>query len=377
MRGASSCGISSASAAIAARPMAADAEEGGPPAEVLAHEGRDRHARDVGDRQAQEHQGDRAGLALRRHQPGATTAPTPKNAPCGRPLRKRAGEQPVRSRGRGRTARCRRRTAPSGRSGPLRRDIRAVTAASSGAPMTTPSAYAETRWPAVGHRDAQVVGDVGQQAHHHEFGGADTEGADGESEQGQGHERPFKSGAEGDPCDVVCSLRNKVSQARLFPSTVRGEGSLSDLPIEQFSDVATVTRATGRWSLPVCRQRPGARPAPRPCTMIWSMRAIGNDAGQLKPKPSPAAPCVERIWEVTALSARSFMVPFRSPSSTTFVQRLVGDGLAQRVGALVALAGGEARPPASPARTAGGRRTPRPARPARSRWRASRASSPA
>ncbi len=54
-----------------------------------------------------------------------------------------------------------------------------------------------------------------------------------------------------------------------------------------------------------------------PLTRIWSIRAIGNDAGQLKPKPLPTAPCVERIWEVTAFRARSFIVPFRSPSRTT------------------------------------------------------------
>ncbi|CAM5314832.1 hypothetical protein SFUMM280S_02538 [Streptomyces fumanus] len=54
---------------------------------------------------------------------------------------------------------------------------------------------------------------------------------------------------------------------------------------------------------------------------IWSIRAIGNDAGQLNPNPSPAAPCVERIWAVTALSARSFMVPLRSPSRITLATR--------------------------------------------------------
>lgn len=56
-----------------------------------------------------------------------------------------------------------------------------------------------------------------------------------------------------------------------------------------------------------------------PRTMIWSIRAIGNCAGQLKPKPSPAAPWVERICEVTSDRARSFMVPLRSPSRMTFL----------------------------------------------------------
>ena len=56
-----------------------------------------------------------------------------------------------------------------------------------------------------------------------------------------------------------------------------------------------------------------------PLTMIWSMRAIGNAAGQLKPKPSPAAPWVERIWAVMLFRERSFIVPLRSPSRTTFL----------------------------------------------------------
>lgn len=63
--------------------------------------------------------------------------------------------------------------------------------------MTTPRAYAETRWPHGGDGDVQIVGDVGQEAHHHELGGADAEGAHGEGEQGQGHEEETFHGKTG------------------------------------------------------------------------------------------------------------------------------------------------------------------------------------
>src|SRR4051794_23007254 len=67
----------------------------------------------------------------------------------------------------------------------------------------------------------------------------------------------------------------------------------------QSPGVASFTRAAiGRWSLAVLgsdHELSGSAPL----TMIWSIRARGNAAGQLKPNPSPAAPWVERIWEVT------------------------------------------------------------------------------
>ncbi|CAM5708968.1 hypothetical protein STENM223S_00655 [Streptomyces tendae] len=71
--------------------------------------------------------------------PVATTAPTPKKAPCGRPLTKRAASREISP---GATAD---RALPTTKSAirairTARRDIRVVAAASSGAPMTTPSA---------------------------------------------------------------------------------------------------------------------------------------------------------------------------------------------------------------------------------------------
>ncbi|CAM5709597.1 hypothetical protein STENM223S_01260 [Streptomyces tendae] len=71
--------------------------------------------------------------------PVATTAPTPKKAPCGRPLTKRAASREISP---GATAN---RALPTTKSAirairTARRDIRVVAAASSGAPMTTPSA---------------------------------------------------------------------------------------------------------------------------------------------------------------------------------------------------------------------------------------------
>jgi len=53
--------------------------------------------------------------------------------------------------------------------------------------------------------------------------------------------------------------------------------------------VSRLTRAAiGRWSLPVLgnvHEVIGSMP----WTMIWSIRAIGNEAGQLNPNPLPAA----------------------------------------------------------------------------------------
>lgn len=71
--------------------------------------------------------------------PVATTAPTPKNAPCGRPLRKRAASSQFSPGARAESALpATKRPIRAMRT--VRRDIREVAAASSGAPMTTPSA---------------------------------------------------------------------------------------------------------------------------------------------------------------------------------------------------------------------------------------------
>ena len=98
-----------------------------------------------------------------------------------------------------------------------------------------------------------------------------------------------------------------------------------------------VTRAAiGRWSLPVAgsdQEETGSTPF----TMIWSIRAIGNDAGQLNPKPLPAAPCVERICEVTRVERAVVHRAVEVAEQDDLRQRLVGDGLAERVGAVVAL----------------------------------------
>jgi hypothetical protein len=58
-----------------------------------------------------------------------------------------------------------------------------------------------------------------------------------------------------------------------------------------------------------------------PLTRIWSIRSTGKDAGQVKPKPFPAMAWAECSCAVIPANARSSMVPFRSPSSTT---RLLG-----------------------------------------------------
>src|SRR5262245_29517413 len=73
-----------------------------------------------------------------------------------------------------------------------------------------------------------------------------------------------------------------------------------------------IPAATGRWSLPVVGSTQELRGS-TPLTRIWSIRATGNFAGQLKPKPFPAASWAERSCEVMSANARSSMVPFRSP----------------------------------------------------------------
>ena len=65
------------------------------------------------------------------------------------------------------------------------RGTRAVSAAMSGAPTTTPSAYAETTCPAVGSEIPRPGAISGQQAHRHELGGADPEATERERDHGE------------------------------------------------------------------------------------------------------------------------------------------------------------------------------------------------
>ena len=65
------------------------------------------------------------------------------------------------------------------------RGSRAPNTAISGAPTTTPMAYAEITWPAVGMDTPDPGGDLGQQPHRDELGGADREAAHRQREQGE------------------------------------------------------------------------------------------------------------------------------------------------------------------------------------------------
>ena len=159
------------------RASAAGGPEGRAPAELLAEHRRGGYADHVGDREPEHHQGHRAALARRA-------------GPCSPP--------PARRRRSRRRAAARRRSGPPSaarrtsraRSAPLptakaairatrrpRRGSRAPRKASTGAPTTTPTAYAEMTWPPVGIETSTPRGDLRQQPHRDELGGADGEAA--------------------------------------------------------------------------------------------------------------------------------------------------------------------------------------------------------
>ena len=66
-----------------------------------------------------------------------------------------------------------------------RRGSRAPNTAISGAPTTTPMAYAEITCPAVGMETPDPGGELGQQPHRDELGGPDREAAHRQREQRQ------------------------------------------------------------------------------------------------------------------------------------------------------------------------------------------------
>src|SRR5690606_30413690 len=129
-----------------------------------------------------------------------------------------------------------------------------------------------------------------------------------------GRPAPASRAGAGRPVPLRGRGRGPAGGAREVLSRRGGSGGAAQLPE---AGASFIRAAMGRWSLAVLG-RVQEVVGSAPLTMIWSMRAIGNDAGQLKPNPLPTAPWVERICEVTAFRARSFMVPFRSPSRTTF-----------------------------------------------------------
>ncbi len=226
----------------------------------------------------------------------------------------------------------------------LRRAIRAVSGGEQRGADDDAERVRGDQVPGGRDRDAQVVGDVGQQAHHHELGRADAESTHSEGEQGQGR---GPAGGQGG------RRRGRRGPGHQSAGPFEGCGGRTSVQFmfKYGTKAATpsippaIPRVTSRLPLPE------SSPAPRsadgrcpsrgsvqeltgstPCTMIWSIRAIGNDAGQLNPKPSPAAPWVERIWAVTALQRavvhRAVQV---AEQDYLRVSCLVGDRLAQRV----------------------------------------------
>ena len=78
-----------------------------------------------------------------------------------------------------------RRRPPSARAAAVCGAVRAPSAAITGAPTTTPIAYAETSARRSGWRCAGAGGDLGQQAHRDELGGPDRETTDCQGQQRQ------------------------------------------------------------------------------------------------------------------------------------------------------------------------------------------------
>lgn len=177
------------------QPDQADPEEGDPPAEVLADGGGDRHSGDVRDGQPEEHQRDGACLALGRDQAGGDDGADTEEGAVRQAAEEAGGEQPVLVGGEGGE-----RVARDEEDHEADQDLAAGQAGGGRGEQRGADHHAErVRRDQVaggGEGYVEVVRDVGQQAHHHELGGADAEGAHGEGEQGQGHEGAFRgSGA--------------------------------------------------------------------------------------------------------------------------------------------------------------------------------------
>ncbi|GAA3053996.1 hypothetical protein GCM10020000_40000 [Streptomyces olivoverticillatus] len=120
--------------------------------------------------------------------PAATIAPMPKNAPCAREAMIRPASIRAKTGGR-RGERIAHDEQPhEGHQHALARDAAADDGEDRG-PDDHPQRIAGGQEARGGDGDTEVAGDLGEQARDHELGGADTEGADGERQQGKGHDR--------------------------------------------------------------------------------------------------------------------------------------------------------------------------------------------
>ena len=166
-----------------------DEAEGRAPAEVLADEGAERDAEDVGERQAEEHQADGAGLAVGRHHAGGDHGADPEERAVGEGGEHAGGDQQQVVRGDGRDevaddedADHHQQHALARQAGGQRREDRR---ADHHAERVGGDELAGER-----DRHGEVAGDVGQKAHDHELGGADAEGAHGERQHRDRQRRP-------------------------------------------------------------------------------------------------------------------------------------------------------------------------------------------
>ena len=155
------------------------------PAGVWPEPGRGGHAGDVGDREPEHHPADRPAAPVRRR-PGRP--PPARRRRSRRRAAGRRGTAPAsasRSRSPARWRRCRAGTRPSAPISSPRRGSRAPKTAISGAPTTTPDGV--RRDDVAGRRDgdADAVGELRQQAHRDELGGADREAAHRQRDQRQ------------------------------------------------------------------------------------------------------------------------------------------------------------------------------------------------
>ncbi len=163
-----------------------DDHEGGPPADGLPDVRAERDADDVGDGESGEHGGDGAGLLARGHQFGGDDGADAEERAVGERGDHPAGEHRPEGGGGGGQHVADHEQAHQQHQHPLAADLGAEHGEQRRAEDHAEGVAGDQQ--ARGRDgDAVVGGDLGQQAHDHEFGGADAEGADGQSEQCEWH----------------------------------------------------------------------------------------------------------------------------------------------------------------------------------------------
>ncbi len=161
--------------------------EGRTPAIELAEPGAQRDAEDGGDGQAGEHQGDGRGAALGRHQAGGDHRADAEEGAVGEGGQHPRGHQRgvVRCQGTGQVAEGEDHHQPQQRAAlrPARGEGGEQRRAEHHAQGVAGDQQAGS-----GDRHAEVLADLQQQSHDHEFGNADAKGTGGQGIQGNGHD---------------------------------------------------------------------------------------------------------------------------------------------------------------------------------------------